>query len=93
MSGSSPPLLWTFLWEDEQTDLPVIITDTACVCESEAGVCWPGKNTAELVSSCMWKVTVWKPELQLNNVLGSDGAQQVFLVARDVTETRVGSII
>lgn len=92
MSGSSLPLLWTFLWEDEQTDLPVIITDTACVCESEAGVRQPGKNTAELVSSCMWKVTVWKPELQLNNVLGSDGAQQVFLVAKDLTETRIGSI-
>lgn len=37
--------LWrTFLWEDEQPGLPVIITDTACVCESEAGACWPGKN-------------------------------------------------
>lgn len=45
------------------------------------------------MSSCIWKVTVWKPELHLNNVLITDGAQQVFLVARDVTETRVGSII
>lgn len=41
----------------------------------------------------MWKVTDWKSELQLNNVLRSDGAQQVFLVAKDVSESRVGSII
>ena len=60
--------------EDEQTDLPVMITDTACVCESEAGVCSLGKNTTELVSSCMRSVTVWKPELRLNNVLISHGA-------------------
>lgn len=33
------------LREDEHTDLPVIISDTACVCESEAGVVWPGKKS------------------------------------------------
>lgn len=84
-----------FLWKDEQTDLPVITTDTACVCVNQKQVCvrLPSKNSAELVSSCIWKVTVWKPELQLNNVLVSDGAHQLFLVARDVTESRVGSII
>lgn len=36
---------------------------------------------------------MWKPELQPNNVLISDGAQQVFSVARDVSETRLSSII
>lgn len=74
------------LWEDEQTGLPVIITDTACVCESEAGVFQAGENTAELMSIWIWKVTVWKPELQLNNVLR--WYFTVFLVAKDVSETR-----
>lgn len=84
MSGSSLPALWTFLWENEQTDLPDIITDTACVCESEAGVCSPGENAAELVSSRIWTLKVWKPELQANDGLVSDG----FLVLPEMSLKR-----
>lgn len=66
----------------------------ACVCVNQKQVC---VSLVKIVPSWCPAVSgrwlVWKPELQLNSVLISDGAQQVFFVAWDVTEIRVGTII
>lgn len=67
--------------EDEHTDLPVIISDTACVCESEAGVVWPGKKSCRARVrptvcgrwrrgnlSCRWTMCSYR--VMLNSSLG-----------------------
>lgn len=56
----------------------------ACVCESEAGVCSPADNAAELQSSCSWK-----PELQT----GGEMAPNRCSCSAEMSETGGGRFI
>lgn len=71
-----------------------------CVCESEAGVCEPGKiinkNKNKFCRVCVQlylegdRVEIWAAGEQCAHIRWCSA---VFLVAKDVRETRVGSII